>query len=196
MYVTGITIGDHEAEIVLRHARPNCQSEVGPIVREIEMRGLSISKLTDILVQILAFGLATACLLFAGYMVIRLQNMENPPADMGLNFPPPKRKVITDEPVLVDPMPTGSIGSESARRSVGNRPSQPYSSEAPIQDYRLLTVIEDVAFVEILTLRGKSILPLVPGVWLPGAGPVERIEKIGGRWVIVAGDVKLVSERH
>lgn len=151
------------------------------------------SRFTDLLTQVLSLGLAAACLILAGYKVISLRNMENPPADMGLNFPEPKRKVITDEPVLVDPMPTNST-AEPESDAEPPRVLQPYRAEAPIQDYRLLTVIDGVAFVEVLTLKGKQVMPIAIGSRLPGAGPVMRIDKRNGRWELVAGEVTLLSE--
>ena len=63
------------------------------------MAGSKLSKLTDILTYVLAVGLAAGCLAFAGHKVLILRAMENPPPDMGLNFPPAKRKVITDDTI-------------------------------------------------------------------------------------------------
>jgi hypothetical protein len=159
------------------------------------MRPSNLSKITDAATQILAVGLAVGCVVFAGYKVVKLGNMEDPPADLGLNFPEPKRKVITEDSILVDPMTTESTVPPSRDIDNGRRILQPYTNDAPIQEYRLLTVIDGVAFVEVLTLRGKEILPMVTGTRLPGAGPVDRIVRVGGRWMLVAGDVELVAER-
>lgn len=156
---------------------------------------MTTSRLTDLLTQALALSLAAACLILAGYKVLSLHNMENPPADMGLNFPEPKRKLITGDTILTDPMPTNAIGSATTEGAEGARVLQPYSNEAPIQDYRLLTVIDGVAFVEVLTLKGKQVMPLALGARLPGAGPVSRIEKRQGRWQLLAGDVRLVQDK-
>jgi hypothetical protein len=160
------------------------------------MPGLTTAKVTDALTYCFAVSLAAGCIAFAGYKVIKLRGMENPPADMGLNFPPSKRKIITDDAVLVDPLTTGTTGRESASRDEPGRVLQPYTAEAPIREYRLLTVIDGVAFVEVLTLRGKEIMPMSVGARLPGAGRVERIGMDDGRWSLVAGDVKLKAERR
>ena len=152
-------------------------------------------KVTDALAYALAVGLAATCIAFAGYKVLKLRSMDNPPADMGLNFPPPKRKMTTDDSVEVDPLTTQSTAPAAAARVSRPRVVQPYVAEAPIQEYRLLTVIDGIAFVEVLTLRGKEIRPISVGSRLPGAGPVERIDRINGRWTLIAGDVKLVAER-
>ena len=159
------------------------------------MAGINLSKATDLLTYILAVGLAASCIAFAGYKVVILQAMENPPPDMGLNFPAPKRKVITDDTIQVDSLITGSTGvSGDAQARQPGRVLQPYTAEPPIQDYRLLTVIDGVAFVELRTLRGKDILPLIAGARLPGAGQVERVERVEGRWTLTAGDVTLLAE--
>lgn len=152
------------------------------------------SKFTDLVTQAAVFTLAAACLALAAYKVIQLRNMGDVPADMGLNFPEPKRKIITDDAIEADKMPTGSIDGTGSSESKWT-PRQPYFSEAPIQDYRLLAVIGGVAFVEVLTLKGKEVLPMVIGTRLPGAGTVQHIELRDGRWVLSAGDVKLVAER-
>ena len=152
-------------------------------------------KVTDALAYALTVGLAAGCIAFAGYKVLKLRSMENPPADMGLNFPPPKRKMTTDDAVEVDPLTTQSTAPAAIAPTVKLQVVQPYVAEAPIQDYRLLTVIDGIAFVEVLTLRGKEIRPISVGSRLPGAGPVERIERINGRWTLIAGDVKLVAGR-
>lgn len=160
------------------------------------MAGINLSKATDVLTYILAVGLAASCIAFAGYKVIILRQMENPPPDMGLNFPAPKRKVITDDTIKVDSLITGSTSAsgDSKARQRG-RILQPYTEEPPIQDYRLLTVIDGVAFVEVRTLRGKDILPLIAGARLPGAGRVERVQRINGRWTLTAGEITLLAER-
>ena len=152
--------------------------------------------MTDALTYVFAVSLAATCIAFAGYKVIKLRGMENPPADMGLNFPPPKRKTITDDSVLVDPLTTGSTASDSEVRARPGRILQPYTSDAPIQDYRLLTVIDSVGFVEVLTLRGKEIMPVAVGARLPGAGRVDSIGIVDGRWTLVAGSVTLQAERR
>ena len=159
------------------------------------MAATMTSRMTDALTYALAVGLAAACIAFAGYKVIKLRSMENPPADMGLNFPPPKRKMITDDTVLVDPMITQSTTPAVPLPGSAQRILQPYVADAPIQDYRLLTVIDGLAFVEVLTLKGRDIRPISVGTRLPGAGRVEKIERVGGRWTLIAGDVKLVAER-
>ena len=157
---------------------------------------ISVSKATDFLTYAFAVGLAATCIAFAGYKVVVLGTIENPPADMGLNFPTAKRKVTSDDTILVDQMPTNSISGPADATIRSNRILQPYTSDAPIRDYRLLTVIDDVAFVEVLTLKGRKILPMSVGTWLPGSGPVDAIAFTDGRWTLTAGEVKLVAEKR
>ena len=155
----------------------------------------SVSKFTDFLTYTLSLSLAVGCIAFASYKVTKLRMMENPPADLGLNFPAPRRKLITDIAVEVDPMSTQSVSPVPDNVRLPERPVQPYTSEAPVESYRLLTVIDGVAFVEIKTFRGTEIVPVAKGGRLPGAGTVETLERSDGRWTMVAGDVKLASER-
>ena len=44
-------------------------------------------KFTDILTYALSFALAAGVIAFAAYKVVALNGMENPPANLGLNFP-------------------------------------------------------------------------------------------------------------
>ena len=53
-------------------------------------------KFTDIITYVLSLSLAAGVIAFAAYKVVALNGMENPPANLGLNFPAPKRKVIMD----------------------------------------------------------------------------------------------------
>lgn len=157
------------------------------------MPGAPMTKLSDILTYVLSVALAVGSVAFASYKVIALNRMENPPVNLGLNFPPPKRKIITDEGAAADPLITQTITSGDGNAASVVRPVQPYSSEAPVESYRLLTVIDGVAFVELKTFRGKEIVPVSQGARLPGAGPVSRIERAGRSWVLTAGEVRLVG---
>ena len=150
------------------------------------------SRVTDLITQLAALCLALICLAFAGYKVMKLNGMENPPADMGLNFPPPKRKIIMDEPVLVDSLTTGSF--DPSADNTASRPLQAYATDTPIQDYRLLKVTNGLAYVEMETLRGRDIQLLAEGSFLPGAGTVQRIVRIDGRLTLIAGDVTLQQQ--
>ncbi|WP_373505046.1 hypothetical protein [Aestuariivirga sp.] len=159
------------------------------------MANQSLSKVTDLLTYTLAVSLAAGCLAFASYKVVKLRMMENPPPDLGLNFPAPRRKMITDIAVEVDPVTTQSVAPIQDNAVPPAQPVQPYTSEAPVEFYRLLTVIDGVAFVEMKTFRGTDIVPITKGARLPGAGTVETLERADGRWRLVAGGVKLFSER-
>ena len=153
-----------------------------------------MSRFTDALTYALSVGLAAGVIVFATYKVVELNGMENPPANMGLNFPPPKRKIITDDSIDIDTITTQSTARETESSSRTGRILQPYSSSAQVLEYRLLTVIDGVAFVEMETTRGREIAPVVEGSRLPGSGRVESIGRSGGKWVLVAGRTRLVSE--
>lgn len=142
---------------------------------------------TDIAAKTVSVAFACGCSLFAGYMILRLQHMENPPADLGLNFPD-KSLRIEPQPVLVDPMPTRSISSAPAPQFAIDRPAaQPYVAETPVLNYRLLSVFDGIAFIELTDLKGTRLQPVSVGSELRGAGQVEAIEKVAGRWQVQAG---------
>jgi hypothetical protein len=148
------------------------------------------TRLSDLLAGGLAVALAGACTLFAGTMIVRLNNMEDPPADLGLNFPGAAERRTAVRAVRVDDdLVTGSTD----RPDGGGPPQQPYRDETPVLDYRLLAVIDGIAFVEVTDIKGRKIVPVRRGSRLPGAAPVERLEKVDGRWQLTAGHVFLVQ---
>lgn len=159
------------------------------------MKTGAASRWPDILANVLSFGLAASCTVFAGYMIIRLNGMENPPADMGLNFPPAKKKIIIDDSILVDPVTTGTADALDEPAARPGRPLQPYTSKSPVMGHRLLAVVDGIAFVEITRVTGKEIAALSTGSELPGAGSILAITRKGSRWELLAGETRLVSER-
>lgn len=148
-------------------------------------------KLSDFALNALAFMLAGGCSFFAGYMILRLQGMDSPPADMGLYFPPAKKKIITDDAVPLDPGITNSI--DSPGEAGPGRVEQPYSKNSPVLGRRLVAVIDGIAFVEVTRVTGREIVALGVGSDLPGAGVVERIDMNDGRWRLVAGGTTLLA---
>lgn len=149
-------------------------------------------KNSDLSAYVIAVVLAAACIGFAGYKVVILRTMDSVPADLGLNFPPPKKKIITDDGIEVDPLTTQSTGR--ALDAASDAPlQQPYVKDGPVLSYRLITVINGVAFVEIETIKGKEIVPATAGATLRGAGTVEWIERHDGRWVLRTPERTLVA---
>jgi len=149
-------------------------------------------KITDILTYVLSLALAAAVIAFAAYKVVVLNGMENPPANLGLNFPPAKRRVITDAAPGADAITTQSIspvspdvGPDAAARAPQlSRPGRPY-------DYELLTVVDGVAFVAVDGSDQKTLVPVTVGSRLPGGETVEAIRRRDGRWALVAGKLTL-----
>lgn len=152
-------------------------------------------KFTDILTYVLSVALAAGVITFAAYKVIKLNGMENPPANMGLNFPPLKRKVIIDEATEADPIITQSLG---VPESSGLRltPGFIRGDEEAISSYQLLTVVDGVAFIEVAVASGKVLVPVTVGTRLPGGYRVESIERQDGRWVLVAGSLTLGEQQR
>lgn len=138
-------------------------------------------KFTDVVTYVLSLTFAGAVLAFAAYKVVALNGMENPPANLGLNFPAAKRKVIMDSPPA-DPLTTQSLpGAASAGPS----------RAGGLQRYELVTVVDGVAFVAVDAGAGKTLVPVAVGSQLPGGLTVTDIRRRGGRWALVAGNLRL-----
>ena len=141
-------------------------------------------KFTDIVTHVLSLALAAGVIAFAAYKVVALNAMENPPANLGLNFPPPKRKVILDAMPAADMMTTQSLPAAG-----GGAPAR--VPEGGLQDLELLTVVDGVAFVAIASDAGKTLLPVTVGSRLPGGLTVSAITRQEGRWWLAAGRLRL-----
>lgn len=130
------------------------------------------------LFTVAAFGLAIASGGFGGLMVVRLERMENPPDMMGLDF-----SGLQDDAVA-DPIQTGTIGRRQFLPA-RSREGTALSSRAPQNiDFRLLSVVDGVAFVEVDGPDGRQLWPVDVGATLPGAGQVIAIERDADRWRI------------
>lgn len=148
-------------------------------------------RIADTLAYVLSVALAAAVIAFAAYKVIRLNGMEDPPANMGLNFPPPKRKVIIDNSLAADPIVTRTLTPALSPPARVAAPAVDAAVADPVRSYELLAVVDGVAFLEIDVARGKTLLPVSVGTVLPGGLRIEAIEQRDGRWVLVAGPVRL-----
>ena len=145
-------------------------------------------RLSDALTYVLSVALAAAVIAFAAYKVIKLNGMEDPPANMGLNFPPAKRKIIIDQmSPLADPIVTRRLAPAAPVPRQAVPPAVAASPAAPLRSYELLAVVDGVAFVEIDVARGKTLIPVTVGTVLPGGLRIDTIEQRNGRWVVIAG---------
>jgi hypothetical protein len=149
-------------------------------------------KFTDALTYVLSVALAAAVVAFAAYKVIKLNGMEDPPANMGLNFPPPKRKIIIDQLAAdADPIITRTVTPALTTPQRTSAPDGRRAFWGPVRSYELLAVVDGVAFVEIDLARGKTLVPVSVGSVLPGGLLIESIVERNGRWVLVAGPLRL-----
>ena len=140
-------------------------------------------KFADIITYVLSLTLAAGVIAFAAYKVAALNGMENPPANLGLNFPAPKRKVIMDASPA-DPLTTQAL--PRAGRATAAR-----QGDGALGVYELLTVVDGVAFVAIDGDQGKTLVPVIVGSTLPGGLTVTDLRRRGGRWSLVAGNLTL-----
>jgi hypothetical protein len=141
-------------------------------------------RFTDILTYVLSVALAAGVIAFAAYKVVALNGMDNPPANLGLNFPAPKRKVIMEGPGgdMLTTQSLGPAGSEAAGRSGGS---------GDVVGYELLTVLDGVAFVAVNGEAAKTLVPVTVGSRLPGGLKVSGMGRSGGRWWLTAGTLRL-----
>ncbi len=149
-------------------------------------------RFTDTLTYVLSVTLAAAVIAFAAYKVIKLNGMEDPPPNMGLNFPPPKRKIIIDNSLAgVDPIITRTVTPVLTAPERRQAPETGAALPGPVRGYELLAVVDGIAFVEINVARGKTLVPVTVGSVLPGGLLIESIEQRNDRWVLVAGPLRL-----
>jgi hypothetical protein len=149
-------------------------------------------RFTDTLTYVLSVAFAAGVIVFASYKVIKLNGIEDPPPNMGLNFPEPRRKIILDEAAMADPIITQTLAPAVAP---AQEPAPPQQRQAvltgPVRSYELLAVVDGIAFVEIDLARGKTLVPVSVGTVLPGGMEIESISKRNGRWLLVAGPLRL-----
>ena len=150
-------------------------------------------RLSDILTYVLSSALALGVLVFAATKIIVLHGMENPPANMGLNFPPlERRSMVSAGPGSSDPITTRSLGP--GLRTRAGHPQEASDRGATMvagKRYELLTVIDGVAFVTIDSVEEKTLVPVTVGTRLPGSLRVEAITLRDGRWSLKAGELVL-----
>lgn len=148
-------------------------------------------RFTDTLTYVLSVAFAAGVIAFAAYKVIKLNGMEDPPANMGLNFPAPKRRMILDETALADPIITQTLAPAVAPEQQPQPQPQKAALTGPVSSYELLAVVDGIAFVEIDLARGKTLVPVSVGTVLPGGLQIESITRRNGRWTLVAGPLRL-----
>lgn len=130
------------------------------------------------LFTIAALALAVASGGFGGLMVVRLERMENPPDMMGLDF-----SSLRDDAVA-DPVQTGTISRRPFPATASRRGEAPPARRPQSVDFRLLSVVDGVAFVEVQGPNGSELWPVNVGAELPGAGQVIAIDRDANRWRI------------
>jgi hypothetical protein len=148
-------------------------------------------RFTDTLTYLLSVAFAAGVIVFASYKVIKLNGMEDPPPNMGLNFPEPRRKFILDETAVADPIMTQTLTPAEAPEQQPLPRQQQAAPTGPVRSYELLAVVDGIAFVEIDLARGKTLVPVSVGTVLPGGLEIESITRQNGRWILLAGPLRL-----
>lgn len=144
----------------------------------------------DILLNTASAVFAFSCAVFAGHMILRLERMKDPPADLGLDF-----SAMDAARRTADPMVTASIGS-GASRGGATLPPLPPSAQVPVTDFRLVAVANGKALIEVAGPGRRQFWEVGEGDVLPGAGRVLRIMREGGAWHVSATYMTIAGERR
>lgn len=150
----------------------------------------------DILLNTVSIVLAFFSASFAGYMV-----MYGPPDRSG-NIPTVSVALQPFEASrsklgkydMLDPIVTGSVTKGGGSGKDPRRAALELLQADPYLKYRLRTVIQDTAFVDISNGRSIVTLPVEVGEVIPGAGNVLRFERRRGKWIVVTGSSE-ISEK-
>lgn len=147
------------------------------------------TKLTasDIALNVVSVVLAFFSASFAGYMVmygppdrtgnvpiisVALQPFETSPTKLG-------------QYDTLDPIVTGSITKDDGSGKSASRAALELFQADQHLNYRLRTIVQNTAFVDISNDRSIITLPVEVGVLIPGVGNVLRFERRGGKWIVV-----------
>ncbi|MDP1701114.1 MAG: hypothetical protein Q8L53_09210 [Aestuariivirga sp.] len=142
---------------------------------------------SDIALNVVSVVLAFFSASFAGYMV-----MYGPPDRSG-NAP---MVGVALEPFdtsrtklgqydTLDPIVTGSITKDADSGKSAKRAALELFQADQHLNYRLRTIVQNTAFIDISNDRSIVTLPVEIGVLIPGVGNVLRFERRGGKWIVV-----------
>lgn len=148
---------------------------------------------SDIALNVVSVVLAFFSASFAGYMV-----MYGPP-DRDGNIPTIS---VALEPFdtsrtklgqydTLDPIVTGSITKAGDTGKSANRAALELFEESQHLNYKLRTIVQNTAFVDISNDRSVVTLPVEVGVLIPGVGNVLRFERRGGKWIVVTSESEI-----
>ncbi|MCC7480703.1 MAG: hypothetical protein IT541_04170 [Hyphomicrobiales bacterium] len=142
---------------------------------------------SDIALNVASVVLAFFSASFAGYMV--------------LYGPPDGTNTITTVSVALepfdtsrtklgqydtlDPIVTGSITKDDGAGRTADRAASELFESDQYLNYKLRSVVQNIALVDISNGRSVVTLPVEVGALIPGIGTVQRFERRGGRWIVV-----------
>jgi len=141
----------------------------------------------DIALNVASVVLAFFSASFAGYMVIygppdRTGNI--PTVSVALEPFDTSRTKLGQYDTL-DPIVTGSITKATDTGKSAHRAALELFEADQHLNYKLRSIVQNTAFVDISNDRSIVTLPVEVGVLIPGAGNVLRFERRGGRWIVV-----------
>lgn len=141
---------------------------------------------SDIALNVVSVVLAFFSASFAGYMVMYgpPERTGNPMVSVALEPFETSRTKLGQYDIL-DPIVTGSITRDAgAGKSAQSAALELFQADQHLT-YKLRTIVQNTAFVDISNERSLVTLPVEVGVQIPGAGNVLRFERRGGKWIVV-----------
>lgn len=151
---------------------------------------------SDIALNLVSMVLAFFAAFFAGYMVLygppkRTGNI--PTVNVALEpFDTTRSKLGYYD--TLDPIVTGSVTKSPGADQEASRAAPELFPAGQHLSYKLRTVIQNTAFIDISNGRSIVTLPVEVGALIPGAGNVLRFERRRGKWIVVTGSSE-ISER-
>ncbi len=150
----------------------------------------------DIALNVASMVLAFLSASFAGYMVVYGPpdgNGNLQPVNLALEpFDSSRTKLGTFD--TVDPIVTGSITKRTdAGIAVNQATVESFSPEQHLH-YKLRTILQDKALVDITSGQKMVTLQVEQGAVIPGAGRVLRFEKRDGKWIVVTNSSEISED--
>lgn len=113
--------------------------------------------LSDLLLNIASSAFAFACAFFAGFMLLKVEGGRGGPEALPVTVAGAQLRAAAD------PLITGSVTpAERQRENTSATVVPPATYQAPAS-YKLLSVIDGTAFIEIADISGTRIWPVAAG---------------------------------
>lgn len=148
---------------------------------------------SDIVLNAVSIVLAFFSASFAGYMVLYgpPEGTDNIPTVSSALEPFDNSRSKLGYYDTPDPIVTGSVTKSAGAEKEARRAVLELFWADQHLNYKLRTIIQNTAFVDISNGRSIVTLPVEVGVLIPGAGNVLRFEKRRGKWIVVTSSSEI-----